>query len=62
MATEKIKPGDDTEPFKEKVRASCLNMLNVAENALGDQPALTNVTIINHAPRYDTHETDQMGM
>ena len=34
MATDNIKT------FKEKVRASCLNMLNVAENTLDNQPAL----------------------
>ena len=62
LATNNIKPGDDTEYLKEKVRASCLNMLNVAENALAEHNALMNVTIMTHAPRNDTCDVDPMGI
>ena len=57
-----MKPSDDTEHIKEKVRTSCLNMLNVAENAIADNIALKNVTIMNHAPRYDTNDVDPIGL
>ena len=33
-------------------------MIRVAEKALADQPDLTNLTIMNHAPRYDTALVD----
>ena len=62
LATINNKPGDDADVMKEKVRASCLNMLNVAEKALADHHTLKKVTLMNHAPRYDTANKDPMGM
>jgi hypothetical protein len=61
LGTVNTKPGDDMERLKEKVRASCLNMFNVAENALDDN-TLKNVILMNHAPRYDTASKDPMGI
>ena len=61
LVTVNTNPGDDMELMKEKVRASCLNMFNVAENALDDN-TLKNVILMNHAPRYDTASKDPMGI
>ena len=60
LNTSKVKQSDDTEGFKQKIRISCQNMMNAAEKALKDQPDLINVTIMNHAPRYDLSEVDQV--
>ena len=62
MKTNSAKPNDDTEHLKEKVRASCLNMINIAENALADNAELKNVTIMNHAPRYGAEDIDPLGL
>ena len=51
--TTKIKPSHNTDVFMKMVRVSCQNMTKAAENALANQPELKNITIMNHAPRYD---------
>ena len=57
IVTKGLKPGDDTEHMKVKVRESCLNMFTVAEHAL-DKHKLEKVVIFNHAPRHDTIHED----
>ena len=62
MKTEHIKRDDNTEIFKNKMGASCQNMIRSAEEALAHNPELENVTIMNHSPRYDSTEVDPMGL
>ena len=62
LKADNISPEDNTDVFKEKVKTSCLNMMKVAENAIADDDTLKNVTIMNHAPRYDTADVDPMGL
>ena len=52
--TSKVKPEDSTETFKHKVQISCQNILRVA--------GLKKVTIMNHAPRFDAHKVDPVGI
>ena len=62
LDTSKVKHSDDTEPLKKKVATSCDNMMKIAENALAKNPALKNVTIMNHTPRYDLPNIDPLGL
>ena len=62
LKTNTAKPDDNTEHLKEKIRASCLNMMSIAENALDDNVELKNVTIMNHAPRFDADDVDPLGL
>ena len=60
--TSQVKPEDATDRFKQKVEASCHNILKVAENALDSHTGLNKVTIMNHAPRFDTMKVDPLGI
>ena len=51
--TSKMKSSDNTEELKKKVATSCLNMISIAQKAIIAHPKLKNVTIMNHAPRFD---------
>ena len=37
-------------------------MIKVAEDALTNHPNLKNVTLMNHAPRFDTHDVDPVNL
>lgn len=50
------------EKFRGKVANSCSNIVKVAESSLEKFTNLKNVTIIPHAPRYDTHYDDPAGI
>ena len=54
----KSKPTDTTDIFKQNVGTSCQNMIKAAEDALANHPGLKKVTIMNHAPRFDTKDVD----
>ena len=58
LNTSKLSQTDDTVRFAEKVNASCMNLMNTAENSLSNYPTLKRVTIIPHAPRFDTERYD----
>ena len=62
MNTANLTAEDNIEVFKHKVIASCHNMISVAENACKSHPELTKVVIMDHAPRYDTHDVDPTGL
>ena len=62
LDTSQVKPTDDTENFKQKIRVSCKNLIKTAETALVAQPDLEKVTIMNHAPRYDASVLDPVGL
>ena len=62
LKTDRIKPDDDTDDFKNMVKDSCNNMLKVAEDALSNNSELKSVTIMNHAPRRDSEKVDPMGI
>ena len=57
--TSGIRPGDNTEHLKVKVRESCLNILAAAEHAI-DKHNIDQVVVMSHAPRYDTFENDPL--
>ena len=59
LNTVNAKASDDMDVFKQKVGTSCENMMKVAKDALAN---VKKVTIMNHAPRYDTHSVDPMGL
>ena len=48
--------------FKDKIAMSCMNMMKVAEEALENHLELEKVTIMSHAPRYDTPKSDHAGV
>ena len=48
--------------FKDKIAMSCMNVMKVAEDALANHSGLEKVTIMSHAPRYDTSEADPAGL
>ena len=52
----------DTDILKEDVRHSCLNIMNIAENALADHKTLKNVIILEHTPQFDSSRTDPRGI
>ena len=60
--TAKVKPTDNTDAFKQKIGISCENMIKVAEDALANNTDLKKVTIMSHAPRYDTRDVDPVGL
>ena len=62
LDTSNVKATDNTEELKTKVETSCQNMIKVAEDALENNPKLQNVTIMNHAPRFDGHRVDPIGL
>ena len=53
---------NDTKVLKEDIRHSCLNIMNIAENALADHKTLKNVTILDHTPRFDSTRSDPRGI
>ena len=53
---------DNLDGFKEKIGMYCMNMMKVAHDAIENHPELENVTIMSHAPRYDTVENDSFGL
>ena len=52
------KKTDDDEVFKNKVVASCENMMRIAENVLDNDQNVQKVTLMNHGPRFDTVNVD----
>ena len=62
LDTSNVKPSDSTDLFKEKVGKSCQNMLKVAQDALENHTGLKNITIMNHAPRFDSKDVDPVGL
>ena len=62
LDTMKVNPADNTDFYKQKVGKSCQNMIKVAEEALANNSALINVTIMGHAPRFDKREVDPVGL
>ena len=52
----------DMKELKEKVRHSCLNIMNIAENAIEEHKTLKNITILEHTPRFDSIKTDPKGV
>ena len=52
----------DMKVLKEKVRHSCLNIMNIAENAIADHKTLKNITILDHTPRFDSKNVDPKGV
>ena len=57
IVTEGLKPDDDTEHMKVKVRECCLKMFTAAEHAL-DKHKIEKVVVVNHAPHHDTIDED----
>ena len=57
LDTVSTKPDESTEAFKRKIEESCKSIVNIAENALKDTN-VKSVTIMNHSPRFGTHNTD----
>ena len=62
LNTKNVRAKDNTDEFKERVGISCKNMMKVAQDALKNHPELEKVTIMNHAPRYDTSDVDPVGL
>ena len=62
LNTDNVRAVDNVDDYKERVRKSCKNMMNVAQDALTSHPELMKVTIMNHAPRYDSSDVDPMGL
>ena len=62
LNTGNMKAADNVEALKKKVEISCKNMMKVAEDALVSHNNLKKVTIMNHAPRFDTAEMDPIGL
>ena len=62
LDTARINPTDNTGWFKEKIEKSCQNMIRVAEEALTNNSSLKKVTLLNHAPRFDTPNVDPAGL
>ena len=60
--TKKVNAKGNTDTFKEKVVQSCLKMMKIAQDSLKNHPDLEKVTIMNHAPRYDTSDVDPVGL
>ena len=58
LDTRSVNPSDNTDYFKHKIEESCQNMIKVAEEAIAKNPNLENVTIMNHAPRFDRDDVD----
>ena len=62
LNTDNVRAKDNVDVYKEKVRKSCRNMMKVAQDALTSHPELMKVTIMNHAPRYDSSDVDPVGL
>ena len=62
LNTEKVRANDNVDRLKEKIRASCQNIMKVAQDAIENNPSLERVTVMNHAPRYDTKDVDPIGL
>ena len=58
LRTEKITVNDDIEMFKEKIKVSCENMLDLAHSALVTYPKLQKVVLLEHCPRMDSKNVD----
>ena len=62
MNTARLTAKDNIEVFKQNVISSGHNMISVAENACKNHPELVKVVIMEHAPRYETHDVDPTGL
>ena len=60
--TSQMKPSDDTEGIKQKVKSSCQNIIKIAQTALQSHNRLKQVTIMNNSPRFDTEADDPLGI
>ena len=57
-----LKPSDDMEALKEKIKTSCINTLKTAENALAEHNTLKNITIVSHSLNSDNGGVDPMSL
>ena len=59
---EVIKPDEDIKALKDKIQTSCMNTINIAENALTKHNSLKNVTIVSHSKVQCTADVDPLGL
>ena len=62
LDTKKKNNDDDGVVLKNKVVTSCKNMMKIAENALNNDENMKKVTIMNHAPRFDSRDVDPLSL
>ena len=62
LDTTQVTASDSVDRFKQQVISSCQNMIIIAQDALANHPELKKVTIMNHAPRFDTPDVDPVGL
>ena len=62
LETSSLKPDDNTEVYKQSVVISCKNIFTAAEKALSNHPKLRQVVILEHPPRFDTKQSDPLGL